>query len=106
MLRLDYVLPQVGPGRSPGPVPGGIGTEGDAIAMAARGVTLGDARRPGRRSRRTLAVAASVLLSIALAAGAYGTLTGSGSTGRPAPSRAFKQAGLLSLPLAARGPVS
>ncbi|HTY96369.1 MAG TPA: hypothetical protein VMB91_04970 [Solirubrobacteraceae bacterium] len=74
--------------------------------MATRGATLGGAPRARRRSRRTLAVVGAVLLSMALVAGAYGTLTGGGTVARSATSGAFKQGGMLSLPLAARAPVS
>ncbi len=74
--------------------------------MAARGATLGVSQRSRRRSRRTRALVAAALLSAALAASAYGTLSGTGTAGRATASRAFRQDGMLSLPLAARAPVS
>ncbi len=106
MGRLDYVFASVGLGRSPGLALGGNELDGDAIAMAARGATLGSPRRSEDRPRRRRALAAAALLSVVLAASVYGALSSTGATGRAATTRAFKQGGLLSLPLAARAPVS
>ena len=106
MGRLDYVFASVGLGRSPGLALGGNELDGDAIAVAARGATLGTPRRSEDRPRRRRALAAAALLSVVVAASVYGALSSTGTTGRAATTRAFKEGGLLSLPPAARAPVS
>ncbi len=104
--RVDYVVARVGYFGNRRDSRGGFETAGDAIAMAARGATLEVPPGPQRLARRTRALLAAALLSVALAATAYAALSATGTAGGTAASRGFSQAGLLSLPLAARGPAS
>ena len=106
MGRLDYLFISVGLWRSPGLALGGNELGGDAIAMAARGATLGAPARSEDRPRRRRGLAAAALLSVVVAASVYVALSSTGTAGRAATTRAFRQGGLLSLPLAARSPVS
>ncbi len=104
--RVDYVFARVGSFGNRRDSRGGFETQGDAIAMAARGAILEVPPGPQGLSRRTRALLAAALLSLALAATAYMALRATGPAGRATGSRGFSQAGLLSLPLAARGPAS
>ncbi len=83
-------------------------TKGDAalVELTARGAALEDASRQGGLSLRPRRLVAAALLSAAVAAILYSGLSGSGTTPTAARARAFKQAGLLTLPLSARAPVS
>ena len=74
--------------------------------MASRGAALEAPPRRERLCSRPLGLAIALLLSAALAAAVYGALSTAGTARRPTGSRAFAQAGLLSLPLSARAPVS
>ncbi len=73
--------------------------------MAVRGATLGVPVRSRRLSGRTYAFVVAAL-AVALAASLYAVLSTTGSGHRTAAPRAFKSGGLLSLPLAARAPIS